>query len=520
MVAKKIKETESICPVCFKVLKADIIEEDGKIYLEKTCPEHGHFKETYWSDAKLYHEAAKYLRDGPGIENPAITKENPVCPHDCGLCKLHLSTTGLANIFVTNRCNLRCWYCFANVGRVGKVFDPPLEVIEKMLDALRAERPVPAKALQITGGEPTVRDDLIDIIKMAKEKGFTHIQLNTNGIKTAEDPELCVKVRKAGVNVLYMSFDGVTMKSNPWLEENKKTIENCRKVGLGVVLVPTLIRGVNDQEVGDIIRFAAENSDIVRGVNFQPVSFVGSMPAEQRNRERVTIPDLYKWIEEQTDGQITGEDFYPIPSVVPVSKFSEAWTGELDLEFTAHPHCGGATYVYIDKENNKLVPITKFVDVKRFFNFLEEWSEKIKKGGKITKAKFLANALIELNKIIDSKKAPKEFDLKKIILEVLAKRDYHSLGEFHYKMMFIGNMHFMDPYNYDIERVKRCVIHYAMPDGRIVPFCAFWGLQQEYAIKMQLDYGESPKEWEARTGKKLKDDLYYRWKETAVPPSI
>ena len=113
-----------------------------------------------------------------------------------------------------------------------------------------------------------------------------------------------------------------------------------------------------------------------------------------------------------------------------------------------------------------------------------------------------------------------EFDLKKIILEVLAKRDYHSLGEFHYKMMFIGNMHFMDPYNYDIERVKRCVIHYAMPDDRIVPFCAFWGLQQEYAIKMQLDYGESPKEWEARTGKKLKDDLYYRWKETAVPPSL
>ncbi|MCS4541684.1 MAG: radical SAM protein [Euryarchaeota archaeon] len=474
-------KTKSICPECLKAIEAVVFERDGRILIEKECPEHGKFSDTYWGDAKLYYRAQKFACDGKGVENPATNHEN--CPWTCGLCNGHLSHSVLGIIDVTNRCNLKCDFCFANAGAVGYIYEPNQEQIWEMLLALRNNKPVPCPSVQMSGGEPLIRSDIVELIKLAKKAGFPHTQIATNGLMLANKPELAKELREADLNTVYLQFDGVTPE--PYLKERGlnllpeklKVIENCRKVGLGIVLVPTLAKGVNDSQIGDMIRFAAKNADIIRGVNFQPVSFAGRIAKEEREQRRITIPDLMKLVEAQTDGEIAAEDFYPIPSIIPFSEFVSAYEAIPQVEFTTHVCCGAATYVFL--HDGHFVPITRFVNVEAFFKLMSELAADIRKWGVLGKAKAILKATTSLSKIVDEKNKPKWFDFKELIINILEKRNYDALAEFHYKSLFIGCMHFQDAYNFDIERVKRCVIHYAVPDGRIIPFCAMNTIYRE-----------------------------------------
>jgi uncharacterized radical SAM superfamily Fe-S cluster-containing enzyme len=229
------------------------------------------------------------------------------------------------------------------------------------------------------------------------------------------------------------------------------------------------------------------------------------MPAKTRERMRVTIPDVIHAIEEQTNGKIPVNAFYPVPTVVPVSRFVESLNGQEEIEFTTHPHCGMATYVFKDEERG-IVPITEFVDVVGFITLLNSVARENLQS-KLGKAKAIAKIMTNFNKVFDHDKAPKGMNLKELLIKILKNDDYSSLGEFHWNALFIGLMHFQDPYNYDIERVKRCCIHYVTPDGRIIPFCTYNVFPEVYRDKINRKYGMSIKEWEQKTGKKLEDDL-------------
>jgi len=470
-----IKKTKSLCPQCLRVIDADVFEEHDQIMIKKECPEHGVFENTYWSSEEIYDKASEYDYEGVGLENPQTEIINE-CPLNCGLCPDHESHTVLGLIDVTNRCNLRCPICFANAAVSKSLYEPSYDEIRQMLRNLRSNRPVPTPAIQYAGGEPTVRKDIVDLIKLAKEEGFSHTQIATNGIKLATNPQLAIDLKEAELNTVYLQFDGVT--EEPYLKNRGKNllpwklqaIENCRKADLGIVLVPTLVKGVNDQQIGDIVRFAIENLDIIRGVNFQPVSFAGRTPANHVEEQRITIPDFENMVADQTNGQIKVEDFYPASSVMPISDFISAIDGDNQITFTCHPHCGSATYIFID--DDEIIPITQFVDVDRFFELLSKSSDDIKDGGIISKAKVVARASVELPKTVHTSKTPESVDIKSILLNVFKDRSYDALGDFHHKTLLISCMHFMDPWNFDQDRVKRCVIHYAVPDGRIIPFCS------------------------------------------------
>ncbi|MEM3519203.1 MAG: radical SAM protein, partial [Candidatus Hadarchaeales archaeon] len=151
---KEIAKTGSLCPECLKIIPATIFEQDGKVFIKKRCQEHGEFEDVYLGSYEWYLRAQRFARDGRGIENPQVTKETPVCPTDCGLCRLHKSQTALANVVLTNRCDLACWYCFFYAERLGYVYEPTLDEIYDMLKILKDERPVPCNAVQLTGGEP------------------------------------------------------------------------------------------------------------------------------------------------------------------------------------------------------------------------------------------------------------------------------------------------------------------------------------------------------------------------------
>lgn len=469
-------ETKSLCPECLSVVPAEVYEEGGKILIKKRCEEHGEFEDIYWADAALYKRFSAFESIGTGFATRATERG---CPYDCGLCPSHKTTTLLANIDVTNRCNQRCPTCFANAAATGRLYEPSQDEIWKMLEVLRSEVP-PCPAVQFAGGEPTVRSDFIEFVKMAKKLGFAQIQVATNGIMLAKSVAFCERLVHAGLHTVYLQFDGVKeeayekLRGRKALKTKLKAVENCRAGGIkSVVLVPTLARGVNDDQIGDIIKYAVKNLDVVRAVNVQPVSFTGRIDRSELRKLRITIPDFIKLVEEQTDNQIPKESFYPVPAVVTVSRFVEAWKGEPQVTFTVHPHCGAATYVFID--GGRLIPITDFVDVEGILEFLKEKAEELERTRlpALAKLKVAISAATQINKFIDAEKAPSGAESMRKVLDILTRGDRESTAEFHRRTLFIGCMHFMDPYNFDIKRVQRCGIHYVTPDLRIIPFCTY-----------------------------------------------
>jgi hypothetical protein len=431
-------------------------------------------------------------------------EDSAPCPDNCGLCSKHETSTVLGLIDVTNRCNLRCPVCFANAAAAGYLYEPTKEEIRQMLKNLRSLKPHPCPAIQYAGGEPTVRKDIVELIEMAKEEGFTHVQIATNGIRIAKRENLAKQLKDAGLNTVYLSFEGVTPepyiknKGRNLLPDKLQAIENCRKAGLGVVLVPTLVKGVNDNQVGEIIKFAFDNNDIIYGVNFQPVSFSGRTPSEHVEEQRITIPDFVEIIEKETDGQVPTSAFYPPSFVEPIAEFISLLDGEESAKVTlnCHEHCGIATYVFRQKTEgdgkDKLIPITDFIDVDDLGNKLKEYNEKLKNGKFGSRKRVMAGLTGNLTKMIHTSRSPKGLDIKRILLNVFVKGDYDALGDFSKDSMLISCMHFMDPFNFDEDRVKKCVIHYATPDGRIIPFCTFnsmyrEGVEQEFSRPFKAD---------------------------------
>ncbi|MHA1832979.1 MAG: tetraether lipid synthase Tes [Candidatus Baldrarchaeia archaeon] len=494
-------ETKSICPECIldgkvNVITAKVYEENGKIMIEKTCPQHGTFKDVYWGSAEQFKRVMKWWYKGLGLENPR-TQTQKGCPQDCGLCPNHKTHTALALIDVTNRCNLRCPICFANAASAGYVYEPSKEEIRKILINFRNNRPVPAPAVQFAGGEPTVREDLPELIKMAKEVGFPHVEIATNGLRLM-DEEYARKLKEAGLSTIYLQFDGVTPKpyeiarGRNLLPEKLKIIEVCRKVGLhSIVLVPTLVRGVNDDQVGKIIEFAVKNFDVIRAVNFQPVSITGRINREEREKMRITIPDLMKLAEEQTNGRIKENDWYPTSFPIPLARALGLIKGKPAVEFSTHPACGMATFIVVE-ENGEYAPITKYIDVERFIGTMEKIADDLEKGGRIDKLKSRVRLLGAVRYV------KKKGLLKDLIATILKRGDYSSLGEFMRRIIMIGSMHFQDPYNFDLERVERCCIHYGLPDGRIVPFCSMNSIHRPV---IERQFAVSIEEWKRQKGK-------------------
>jgi uncharacterized radical SAM superfamily Fe-S cluster-containing enzyme len=468
-----LKDTSSICPECHRVVRAKLIEENGQVVMVKSCPEHGTYEDTYWSDVAQWSRARNYSVIGGGLENPR-TETLRGCPYDCGICPNHKSQTILGIIDVTNNCNLKCPICFANATAAGYSYQPTLDQIRGMIDNLAANRPVSVKALQLSGGEPTLRDDLPEIVDYAHQSGIHHVEVNTNGIRIANDANYLRRLLDTHVSSFYLQFDGVT--SEPYkitrgldlLNTKMRALENLRAAGHdSAVLVVTLVKGINDDQLGRIIDFAAQNHDIVRCVNVQPVSVTGRIDRNKLAEYRITIPDFMKSVEEQTQGQIRTSDFLPVPSVVPFARALGALKGHRFPEFTMHEHCGMATFVFV--EDGKITPITRYADVDGFMSSMNKVTDLANAGHKVKANLEMIRSLRHLRLKV----------LGPLIGGVIKEGSYEALGRLMRNVIMIGAMHFMDPYNFDLERVQRCGIHYAVPDGRIIPFCTMNSLHRE-----------------------------------------
>lgn len=414
-----IRKTRSVCPVCLKTINGEIIKEE-MVYLEKSCEEHGSFKTLLWK-GEGYEDWGK--KNAPSLER------EDHCPNTCGLCENHEQKTCCVLIEVTSRCNLECPICFANAKNKGE--DLSLNQIEEMFVSLmKTGGPY---NIQLSGGEPTLRDDLPEIIRIGVKTGFEFFQLNTNGLRIGNDFEYLKSLKEAGLGCVFLQFDGITpastlkLRGKNILRQKKNAIENCKKLDLGVVLVPTLVPEVNTNEIGLIIQFALKSMPTVRGVHFQPISYFGRY---QEKRDPLTLPEILLSIEKQTKGLMRQQDF----------------TG------------GGAENAYCSFHGNFLLNSEgqlKSLNSKQSCCSSNERSRK--------SAEFVAKHW----------STPR---IKKVGTEVEGlntDRFKAYLDRLETHKIVISGMLFQDAWSLDLKRLKKCYIHVLEKNGDLIPFCAY-----------------------------------------------
>lgn len=444
MTAQILAQTESVCPVCLQRLAAQRVAEGDNVYLVKRCPEHGVFKTVVWRGLDSY---GAWGAHGSRASPPPVC-ETPVergCPYDCGLCPGHRQHSCCVLLEVTQRCNLRCPVCFAS--SAADSADPTLGEVESWLRQLLAHGS--QVNIQLSGGEPTVRDDLPEIVALVRSLGFGFVQVNTNGLRLAKEAGYVRRLVEAGLDCVFLQFDGVSdavyqrIRGARLLAIKQQAIERCAEAGLGVVLVPTLLPGVNVGEIGAIVDFALARVPAVRAVHFQPISYFGRYPAAPADADRITLPEVMAQLESQTGGRVRVADFSPGSAENAYCSFSgkffvgsdgrlrpavePAATGCCSGEAASACGCGASP------------PGDDALRARRFV--ATQWAAKeVRASGEC--------AGIDVA----------SFDA------FLAERR-HSFC--------LSGMAFQDAWTLDLERLRECFIHVVAPDRRIVPFCAY-----------------------------------------------
>jgi len=469
----------TLCPDCGAVIVGRYFVEDNAVLIEKSCPEHGYFRDIINRDVNLFFKAAYWSFDEQaGLANPA-NPGSTICPGDCGLCGRHQSGPCLANLDLTNRCNLNCPVCFANSNISGYVYEPDFEQVVTMLQSLRDLRPTPATAVQFSGGEPTLHPRFCEIIARAAQMGFSNIQIATNGLKMA-DYDFARRARDAGLHTLYLQFDGIgpdiyrRMRGCDIWDIKLRVIENCRRLDLKICLVPTTIKTVNDDQVGPIFHFAVDNIDVISGISYQPVCFTGRIDPAQRLKQRYTLGDLAHDIA-KASGAVVQRDFYPLSIVMGISQLLEVVTGDPKIKPSCHTECALGTYFLVSPDK-KVYPFPQVIDIEAMFTGMNRLSKKlVGRAGRLNSIDRL-RILRLFKSVFRPDRAPADLDLKRLRATLEGMLDKNkgrgSAGGKNYRTLMAAGMHFQDRYNYDIERVKRCVIPYASPAG-IIPFCAY-----------------------------------------------
>jgi len=474
------RTVQTLCPECSAVLIGRYFIENQAVLIEKTCPDHGYFRDFIHRDVRLYLKAAQWsFEEFPGLQNPGSLADT-ACPADCGYCGKHQSTPCLANIDLTNRCNLNCPICFANANACGYVYEPSYEQIVGMLKALRETQPTPGTAVQFSGGEPTLHPRFFDIVRQAREMGFSNIQIATNGLKIA-DYEFARRAKESGLHTLYLQFDGThpeiykTLRGREDIWEKKlQAIENCRQLDLKICLVPTIIRTVNDEQVEKIFHFAVDNIDVISGISYQPVCFTGRIDTEQRLRQRYTLGDLAHDLA-GASGAMIQRDFYPLSIIVPLSQLLEVVTGKPKIKSSCHTDCAFGSYFLVSPDK-KVYPFPQVLDIEAFFSGMNDLARKLRpRAGNLNWFdKWRIYRLFK--KCFRRDQAPPDLNISRLIETIQGMVDKTKgrgkSGLSNYRTLMAAGMHFQDRYNYDVERTKRCVIPYSTPAG-LIPFCAY-----------------------------------------------
>ena len=507
------RQTDSLCPRCvpeirqqivdgkqdYRVLlnekpgeiKAQIIERDGKILMVKDCPVHGHFEDVISIDPQFFRHLEETF---PGRD---IRAHNDEKLHDHGSSTIKHGRGSVLTVDLTNRCNMMCDPCFMDANQVGFVHELTWEDIKTLLDNAFSIKPRRQMSVQFSGGEPTLSPHFLDAIRYARQLGYDSVQAATNGIEFAKSPEFARQAAEAGLRYAYLQFDGIGNAANSHrnvgnlFDLKLRAIENLHSNGVEIVLVTTVVNGINNEQVGRVVQFALDNPDKIAMVSFQPVSFTGRDEAitdERRKAQRYTLSHLAHDVKEQLSIGEPVRDWFPLSFLSTFSDWADlvhgpdaAWG---QVACGCHPNCGVGMAIMVDKETREAVPVTAFLNAEQFAKdiaAINDWAR--------SRWISVAGMALALVRNYDAFRAPKNFRavdmLKKLDKglsatgrnygDVSGKRtmaDIFNRRRDRWNLLFVAGMWFQDLFNYDFRRTEQCIIPYATQQGEI-SFCAY-----------------------------------------------
>lgn len=498
------RQTDSLCPICVrevraKVLagemdlerfvqehpgeiRASIVERDGQVVMEKECPRHGRFEDVMSIDPAFL---ARIERLFPGRDFEA--PPSPLRKH--GSSSVKYGRGSVLTVDLTNRCNMMCDPCFMDANQVGYVHELEWRDIQEILDNSLRIQPRRQMSVQFSGGEPTLSPHFLRAIQYAREIGYFCVQCASNGIRFAQEPEFCKQAREAGLRLCYLQFDGVTNEANSHrkvgnlFDVKLRAIENLAAAGIDVVLVMTVVRGVNDDQVGPVVQFAIDNADKITVVSFQPVSFTGrdeEIGDEERRRKRYTLSHLAHDLHEQLGVTEPLRDWFPLSAMNPFSDVVDLLLAETAdfgaLKCGCHPNCGVGTVLLVNKRTKEMVPLAEILDIEQVLRDFQQIAD-AGHGRKATMAKMALSVLRNFG----ADKAPAGYGMVELVRQALSQmgatgdRVGATEGDaknFEWRFLFVAGMWFQDLFNYDFRRTEMCIIPYGTQMGEI-SFCAY-----------------------------------------------
>lgn len=450
--------TRSICPVCKRVVDAEVNVRDGKVVMRKNCPDHGPFEALVYSDADLYLSTIRFNKPGT-LPLEFQTEVRDGCPLDCGLCPDHKQHACLGVIEVNTACNLDCPICFADSGHQPDGYSLTREHVAAMLDAFVAAEGEP-EVVQFSGGEPTIHPDIIEFVEMAYARGIKHVMLNTNGIRLARDRRFAQEVARVGAH-LYFQFDGFdesthrTIRGRDLRADKLRALDHCAELGIGAMLVAAVERGVNEHELGAIVRFGVEHPAVM-GVVFQPVTHAGRH-VEFDPMQRLTNADVMHALAAQLPDWLAVSDFVPVPCCFPT--------------------CRSMCYGLVD--GSSFIPIARLVDVEEHLDYAVnrvvpdlEIRHALEKMFSASATPGVEQALLACESCgIDLPKA----------LEAIERHAFMIVAQ-----------DFQDPYTLNVRQLMKCCVEQITPDGRLIPFCAYNSVGYREQVRAAMSGVEVP----------------------------
>jgi len=498
------RRTDSLCPECVKEVRAsivegktdwrilieghpgeipaDIIEQDGRILMVKECPKHGRYEDTLSIDSNFMQRIESQF---PGRD--FLAPKTPLRNH--GTSTIKYGRGSVLTVDLTNRCNMMCEPCFMDANQVGYVHELDFEDIKKILDDAVTIKPRRQLSVQFSGGEPTMHPCFLDAVAYARKVGYFCVQCATNGIEFAQDVEFCHAAKRAGLRLAYLQFDGTSneahrhRKVGNLFDVKQRAIDNLYQAGIDVVLVVTVVRGINDGEVGKVVKFAIDNAEKVTVVSFQPISFTGrdeNVSDEKRLAKRYTLSHLAHDMKAQLGITEPMRDWVPLSAMNPFSDFVDLLQGP-DTAFGSlncgcHPNCGIGTILLVNKVTKQMVPLAEFLNIDQLLKDVQQISDK----GLSKPWAFTALALSVMRNF-RSEAAPKGYHVPEIIRQMISQIGVRGgevgasegdANEFPWRFLFVAGMWFQDLWTYDFRRTEMCIIPYGTQMGEI-SFCAY-----------------------------------------------
>ena len=455
-----VEFTRSICPVCKVVIDAQVNIRGDKVYLRKRCREHGEFEALVYGDAQMYLDSARFNKPGT-IPLTFQTEVRDGCPSDCGLCPEHKQHACLGIIEVNTNCNLDCPICFADSGHQPDGFAITLDQCARMLDVFVASEGE-AEVVMFSGGEPTIHKQILEFIDLAQRRPIRAVNLNTNGIRLASDrrfvTELGQRNRPGRAVNIYLQFDGLEERTHREIrgrdlrELKQRALDNCAEAGLTVTLVAAIERGVNEHEIGPVIRHGLRHP-AVRSIAFQPVTHSGRHTAFDP-MTRLTNSDVLHSIAEQLPEWFRTDDFFPVPCCFPT--------------------CRSITYLITDGVPDDpdfgLVPIPRLLNVEDYLDYV---SNRVLPDDGIREA---LEKLWSASAFIGTDTSD---DRLRHVAEALDCADAcgvnlpEAVKQITDKAFMIVVQDFQDPYTLNVRQLMKCCVEEITPDGRLIPFCAY-----------------------------------------------